>query len=59
MCDPVGIKEIADRLGVRPQTSAMWKFRGLLPDPAYKVSGMPAWEWRIIERWAHKTGRIS
>jgi hypothetical protein len=54
----VGVKEIADRLDVRQQTVSMWRFRELLPEPRWAVSGMPAWEWRDIERWARKTGRL-
>lgn len=38
----VGIKEIAERLGVRQQTAAMWNWRGLLPKPEGLVSGHPA-----------------
>lgn len=49
--------EIADRLGVKQQTVAMWKYRGILPEPQWIVSGMPAWDWKDIERWAKETGR--
>jgi hypothetical protein len=31
--DIVGVKEIAERLGVKPQTAAAWRHRGLLPPP--------------------------
>ena len=57
MADPVGLPEIADRLGVQHNTALMWRKRGLLPDHEYTVGGGPAWEWRTIERWARKTGR--
>ena len=57
-CDPVGTLEIAQRLGVRQQTVAMWKLRGLLPAPAWSVSGNPAWDWPDIERWARDSGRL-
>ena len=53
----VGIKEIAERLGVAQQTAAVWRFRGLLPEPEGYVSGMPAWRWVTIWRWARRTGR--
>jgi hypothetical protein len=56
--DPVGVKEIADRLGVRSQTAAMWRYRELLPDPDWIVSGLPAWDWPKIEKWAKETGRL-
>lgn len=50
--------EIAERLGIRRQTVAVWKVRGLLPEPWRIVSGVPMWEWRDIERWARQTGRL-
>ena len=55
--DPVGVLEISERLGVKQRTVSMWKYRELLPEPRWTVSGMPAWEWRDIERWARKTDR--
>ena len=51
-CDPVGLKEIAERLGVRRGTVDIWHHRGLLPAPKWTVGGRPAWSWRTIEKWA-------
>ena len=58
-CDgePVGIVEIADRLGVQRQTVDQWRQRRLLPEPRWTVGGRPAWSWPEIERWAQATGR--
>jgi hypothetical protein len=56
--DIVGIKEIAERLGVKQQTAAAWRYRGLLPPEEGTVSGAPAWAWATIERWARHTGRL-
>lgn len=56
---PVGASEIATRLGVRPQTVHAWRHRGLLPEPAWTVSGQPAWDWATIEAWARDTGRLA
>lgn len=42
---PVGVAEIAERLGQRRQTVAQWKLRGKLPEPRWVVSGQPAWSW--------------
>ena len=56
-CEPVGMSEIGERLGVRAQTVAMWKLRGVLPEPRWQVSGNPAWNWPDIEAWARRTGR--
>ena len=55
--DIVGLKEIAERLNVKPQTAAAWKHRGLLPQPEWTVSGVPAWRWSTIAWWAASTGR--
>lgn len=57
MCDPVGVLEIAERLGVKPQTARMWRTRKLLPAPEWTVSGQPAWDWKTIQKWARETNR--
>jgi len=56
--DPVGLQEIADRLGVSRRTPQQWRLRGLLPEPRWSVGGVPIWNWGDIERWARETGRI-
>lgn len=56
--DIVGIKEIAERLGRKPQTAALWRHRGLLPPEEGVVSGAPAWHWKTIAEWAAATGRV-
>lgn len=56
--DPVGLADIADRLGVARQTAKQWNARKLLPPPKWMVSGSPAWNWADIEKWARKTGRM-
>jgi MerR-like DNA binding protein len=58
-CDPVGSDDIAARLGVKRQTVAMWKQRGLLPEPRWTVSGRPCWNWPDVAKWAKDTGRAS
>jgi ParB/RepB/Spo0J family partition protein len=55
--DPVGVADIAERLGVKQQTVAQWKLRGLLPKPRWTVSRMPVWQWADIAAWARETGR--
>jgi hypothetical protein len=57
-CEPVGLAEIADRLGVKRQTAAVWRTRKVLPDPKWTVSGAPAWNWPDIAAWARETGRL-
>jgi hypothetical protein len=56
--EPVGVVDIAERLGVRQQTVAMWHYRGLLPVATWSVSRQPAWNWPDIQRWAEATGRL-
>lgn len=55
---PVGAREIAERLGVRPDTVSQWRQRPVgFPEPRWTVSGFPAWEWEDVRRWAERTGR--
>lgn len=56
--DPVGLVEIADRLGVPRRNVDRWRERGVLPDPDWTVGGRPAWDWSTIEDWARATGRL-
>ena len=55
-CEPVGLTEIAARLGVPKRTAYTWKNRGLLPEPRWTVSGWPAWNWPDIQSWAEEGG---
>lgn len=56
--DPVGIQEIAQRLGVKRQTASQWRQRKLLPEPDWTRSGVALWEWETIRAWADVTGRL-
>jgi predicted DNA-binding transcriptional regulator AlpA len=56
--DPVGIPEIAERLGVKRATVDQWKQRDLLPEPKWIVGGRPAWDWADIAKWAQQSGRM-
>lgn len=57
-CDPVGIAEIAARLGVKRATVDQWRMRELLPEPRWTVGGRPAWDWADVLAWAVSTGRV-
>ena len=56
-CDPVGLAEIAERLGVARVTVDQWRQRGVLPEPRWTVGGRPAWNWPDVVMWAQTTGR--
>lgn len=54
--DPVGVPEIAERLGVKADTVHKWRRRngGSLgfPDAAWIVAGnVPVWEWADVMVW--------
>lgn len=55
--DLVGCAEIADRLDVQVSTVNQWRYRGVMPEPTWKVSNTPIWRWRDILKWAKETGR--
>lgn len=58
--DPVGPLEVADRLGVLPQTVRVWRTRNVLPPPRWVISRVPIWTWESdIEPWARETGRLT
>lgn len=61
MLDPVGMAEIADRLGVRRATVAQWRTRHADTFPAHRwtIGGRPAWAWRDVAAWAISTGRLA
>lgn len=54
----LGIAEIAEYLEVNRTTVDQWRWRKLLPDPTWTVSGSPVWNLEGIEAWAVKTGRL-
>lgn len=56
LVDPVGPKEIAERLDVRRATIDKWMWKGVMPEP-HRISGNPVWEWETIKQWAAETGR--
>ena len=56
--DPVGVVEIAERLGVTRKAVDQWRVRGLgFPSPTARVGGRPAWRWDDVDAWARSTGR--
>lgn len=61
MCDPVGVIEIAERLGVGRSAVDNWRFNRDLgfPDQRWTVGGRPAWDWDLdVVPWAKQTGRL-
>ena len=58
--DPVGVIEIADRLGVLDRSVHKMIQRGRLPQPDFDaVNGSRAWEWRTVLWWAGETRRLN
>ncbi len=58
--EPVGSIEIANFLGVKPDTVVQWRRRPQLgfPAPRWVVSGRPAWAWGDIKQWSESSGRM-
>ena len=56
--EPVGVKEVAERLRVQANTVHAWRKRGRLPEPKGTAGGDPLWDWPDIEAWARATGRL-
>lgn len=63
---PVGIADIAERLGVSVNTVMGWRRRSVsewvnvpkFPEPAGQISGRDWWWWKHVEDWARETGRL-
>jgi hypothetical protein len=56
--DIVGPAEIADLLGVHPNTINAWKIRHLdFPTPIRRLRGIDLWDRREVLAWAQRTGR--
>lgn len=57
--EPVGVVEVADRLGVTRGAVNRWRERDIgFPGPRWTVGGRPAWAWPDVEAWARDTGRL-
>jgi chromosome partitioning protein len=57
----VGAAEIAQRLGVGKSTVVHdWRYRySDFPAPVAQLKAALVWDWRDIEAWARKTGRLA
>lgn len=63
--EPVGMLEIAERLGVQAGTVDKWRRRSReggirhpMPAARWLVSGYSAWNWHEVEQWAVESGRL-
>lgn len=54
----VGVKEIAELLGIDRATVATWRHQNRLPSPDYKLSGNPIWFEAEIVFWVHNNDYI-
>ncbi len=61
MADPVGVVEIAARMGVSRDAVNQWRRRETgkapFPEPQWTVGGRPAWDWPAVVAWIEATGR--
>jgi hypothetical protein len=59
VCDPVGLADIARRLGLDRGTPTAWRARYReFPSPRWTVGNYPAWDWtEDILPWLERTGR--
>src|SRR5690606_19305187 len=56
---PVGVADIAERLGTTRNTVESWRRRDHgFPEPDWTVGGRPAWRWGAVREWAERTGRL-
>lgn len=55
---PLGVKEVAEMLGVERRTVHQWTFRGAMPPADFEVNGLPSWDVSTILQWAGLTGRL-
>jgi hypothetical protein len=51
---PVGRLEIAEALGVQPNTVTQWRKRGVFPPSTWVVNGFPAWRLGDVLDWHRK-----
>ena len=54
----VGVKEIAELLGIDRATVASWRHQNRLPNPDYIISGVPVWFNCEIIFWVHNNDYI-
>ena len=54
----VGLAEISNLLGVKPETPRMWRQRGVLPPALQELAMGPVWLEDDIIGWARDTGRL-
>ena len=52
--DLVGVSEVADMAGVKPNTVAVWTKRGKLPAPAAELQAGRIWHRADIVRWLER-----
>ncbi|PSK96041.1 AlpA family transcriptional regulator [Murinocardiopsis flavida] len=49
--DLMTVKDVAERLGVKPETVRQYKLRGDLPEPDGLAGRSPLWRAAAIEAW--------
>lgn len=59
--DIVGLGQIAERLGVQPDTATRWRdsrTSGFPEEDGQLGKRSPWWHWHRVEEWAIATGRL-
>jgi prophage regulatory protein len=54
----MGIREIADLLGVSPQRAVQLSDKPEFPEPTAELASGRIWNREDVEEWARKDGRI-
>lgn len=52
--EPLGMPQLAERLGAEVDTVRKWRWRGQLPEPRWTVGHAPAWAWADIVEHRHR-----
>jgi len=50
-CRPLSMDDVADWLGVAPQTIRVWRVRGRMLPPTWTVGHSPLWCRHDLARW--------
>ena len=58
MSEQVTRSEVAERLGVAPESVSRWNKQAIIPAPIRVTPSGPLWDWAVVKKWAVDTGRL-